>query len=152
MITPVSPSRPAPPWPLRILYADDLLELRRMMRHMLILDGHLVETAEDGEEALLLVSRAVSLFDLIITDHHMPRANGLQFVRQLRTLPYAGKVVVFSSELSEKVNEEYRLLGVDLILAKPIFPSIFRARLRELFGPADAAAVTTPRPGASDLA
>lgn len=120
-------------WPLRILYADDMFELRRMMRHMLILDGHLVETAEDGDEAFLLVSRAVDLFDLIITDHHMPRANGLQFVRQLRTLPFSGRVVVFSSELSEQVNDQYRQLGVDLILPKPIFPSLFRARLRELF-------------------
>ncbi len=120
-----------------------------MMRHMLILDGHLVETAEDGEEAFVLVSRAVDLFDLIITDHHMPRANGLQFVRQLRTLPFAGKVVVFSSELSELVNDQYRQLGVDLILAKPIFPSIFRAHLRDLFGKSGAPANTSPAPAAS---
>jgi len=129
-------SNPRPPasWPLNILYADDMPELRRLMRHMLALDGHTMEGVADGQAALARVTEAFASFNLIITDHHMPGVDGLELVWHVRKLPFAGKVVVFSSELSPEVNDRYRQLGVDLILAKPIFPSVFRQELRQLFG------------------
>ena len=55
----------------------------------------------------------------------MPRMNGLELVRNVRKTAFAGRIIVFSSELSEDVNEQYRALGVDLILPKPIFPATF---------------------------
>ncbi len=119
--------------PLRILYADDLRQLREFMTVMLGREGHLVETVEDGAEALDLLDRAPDAFDLLITDHHMPRLNGLELVRAVRRLPFAGKIIVFSSELDEMVHERYRRLHVDLILPKPIFPVTFRQMLNELY-------------------
>lgn len=123
---------PAVP-PLRILYADDVLQLREFMTIMLKREGHLVETVEDGSQALEWIERAPAAFDLLITDHHMPRLNGLELVRAVRHLPFAGKIIVFSSELSELVHERYRRLNVDLILPKPIFPVTFRQLLKELY-------------------
>lgn len=119
--------------PLRILYADDVLELRKFMTAMLTREGHLVETVADGAEALEWIERAPNAFDLLITDHHMPRLNGLELVRAVRHLPFAGKIIVFSSELSELVHERYRRLNVDLILPKPIFPVTFRQLLNQLY-------------------
>lgn len=119
--------------PLRILYAEDLLQLREFMTIMLGKEGHQVDTSPDGAAALELLGRDVGLFDLLITDHHMPRLNGLELVREVRKLPFAGKIVVFSSELSETVHKQYERLGVDLILPKPIFPKTFRELLRKLF-------------------
>lgn len=119
--------------PLRILYADDVLELRKFITAMLTREGHLVETVADGAEALEWIERAPNAFDLLITDHHMPRLNGLELVRAVRHLPFAGKIIVFSSELSELVHERYRRLNVDLILPKPIFPVTFRQLLNQLY-------------------
>ena len=119
--------------PLHILYAEDLKELRNFMGLMLGREGHTVETADDGTAALERLGSDLNTFDLLITDHHMPRLNGLELVRCVRRMPFAGRIIVFSSELSEEVNEQYRKLGVDLILPKPIFPVTFRAMLRELF-------------------
>lgn len=124
---------PAAIRPLRILYADDVRQLREFMTVMLTREGHLVETVVDGAAALDWIERAPAAFDLLITDHHMPRLNGLELVRAVRHLPYAGKIIVFSSELSEMVHERYRRLNVDLILPKPIFPVTFRQMLKELY-------------------
>lgn len=110
--------------PLNILYADDLRQLREFMGIMLGREGHQVQTADDGAAALEQLSPACNAFDLLITDHHMPRLNGLDLVRAVRNLPFAGKIIVFSSELSELVHDQYRALGVDLILPKPISPSL----------------------------
>jgi two-component system, chemotaxis family, chemotaxis protein CheY len=117
---------------LRILYADDLRELRDVARISFSRDGHGIECVEDGLTALRRV-QADPGFDLVITDHHMPNLNGLELVTALRELPFAGKIMVFSSELSNEVAEQYRRLKVDRILYKPVFPSELRNALRELF-------------------
>lgn len=119
--------------PLHILYAEDLKQLRDFMGIMLGREGHTVETADDGSIALERLASDLKAFDLLITDHHMPRMNGLELVRHVRATSFAGRIVVFSSELSEDVHDQYRQLGVDLILPKPIFPVTFRELLRDLY-------------------
>ena len=117
---------------LRILYADDLPELRDLARVSFAREGHDIECFADGALALdrIMVDPE---FDLIITDHHMPNLNGLEFVTQLRELAYPGKIMVFSSELSETIARQYRKLQVDRILYKPVFPSLLRQSLIDLF-------------------
>ncbi len=115
-----------------ILYADDMRELWCLLEVTLSRDGHTVETVADGREALERITAAPGAFDLLITDHHMPFMNGLELVRRLRSLPFTGKIVVFSSELDLAISEAYRRLRVDCILPKPIFPNTLRAVLTAL--------------------
>ena len=132
---PAAPSA-APPTAaraLRILYADDMPELRNLMTAVLSRDGHQIETAANGAEALERLKNSADHFDLLITDHHMPVANGLELVRQTRDLNFPGKIVVFSSEISEEVHDRYRHYGVDVILKKPVYPVSFRAVLDQMF-------------------
>lgn len=112
---------------LRVLYADDMKELRQLMEIMLGRDGHRVETVADGNHALALVRQNPTAYDVVITDHHMPTISGLDLVAGLRELNFGGKIVVFSSELSAAVDEGYRRHRVDHMLPKPIFPSDLRA-------------------------
>jgi CheY-like chemotaxis protein len=137
--TPNSPTLPSPVSVsarpkrfLRILYADDLAELREVARLSLSRDGHGIECLPDGSQALARVM-ADPAFDLVITDHHMPCMNGLDLVKGLREIGFQGKIMVFSSELSLEVAKEYRRLEVDRILYKPVFPSTLRQTLGELF-------------------
>jgi CheY-like chemotaxis protein len=118
--------------PLRILYADDMRELRCLLEVTLRRDGHTVATAADGREALEQITAAPDAFNLLITDHHMPCLNGLELVGRLRTLCFTGRIIVFSSELDDEVREAYRRLQVDYILPKPIFPQTLRALLATL--------------------
>lgn len=117
---------------LRILYVDDMRELCDVARIVLAHEGHTVECVVDGYFALQRIIADPSSIDLIITDHHMPCMNGLELVTRLRTLPYHGKIVVFSSELRTEVDDAYRKLNVDKIFPKPIFPTELREMLEHL--------------------
>lgn len=116
----------------RILYAEDVRELRDVARLALTRDGHSLECEVDGQLALKRITADPSAFDLILTDHHMPNMNGLQLVQHLREMKYPGKILVFSSELKPQIAEAYVALGVDRVLPKPIFPSELRRILNEL--------------------
>jgi CheY-like chemotaxis protein len=133
MTTPAPTSEAANPArkQYRVLYADDMQQLRELIGIVLSRDGHTVESAADGRLGLEKIATNPNAFDVVITDHHMPNCNGLQLVEGIRALPvpYQGKIIVFSSELSESVDLAYRRLKVDHILPKPIFP----AQLRQLF-------------------
>lgn len=118
-----------------MLYADDLPEMRELLRVLLAREGHVVTTVEDGEFAWERLTADPAAFDLLVTDHHMPRLNGLELVERVRGSAFRGKVVVFSSELSPAVHAAYRAHAVDAILAKPIFPGTLRDLLRQLFQP-----------------
>jgi DNA-binding response OmpR family regulator len=64
-------------------------------------------------------------FDLLITDFRMPRLDGLGLVKQSRLAGYRGKVIIFSSALSDGDRERFGNLSVDAMIEKP-------SRLEEL--------------------
>jgi two-component system, chemotaxis family, chemotaxis protein CheY len=136
---PIPAAAPTAKRSLRILYADDLHELRDVARISFGRDGHQIECVSDGAIALERI-QADPAFDLLITDHHMPNMNGLELVTHLREQNFAGKIMVFSSELSESIARQYRAQKVDRTLYKPVFPSVLRQSLNELFPPATPAA------------
>ena len=123
---------PSPKKTFRILYAEDMRELRDLAVITLGRDGHTVECVKDGQAALGRITASPEAFDLLITDHHMPNMNGLELIQQVRTLPYKGKIIIFCSELSQDVNQSYCDLKVDEILYKPILPSELRSVLARL--------------------
>jgi two-component system chemotaxis response regulator CheY len=132
MDPPAPSSRPPQGRPARVLYAEDLRDLRELMQIILQHAGYEIETVVDGEEALRRLREPHADFDLLITDHHMPVMDGLELVRQLPAVPFRGKVMVFSSEIDPAVHREYHQLGVQLILPKPIRPDTLRRMLAQL--------------------
>jgi two-component system, chemotaxis family, chemotaxis protein CheY len=129
----LAPAQSTPHRTVRILYAEDVRELRELARIVFTRDGHTADCVCDGTEALDRLQRDLDAFDLLVTDHHMPRMNGLNLVLALRQLPFKGKIMVFSSELNPAVAAEYRRAGVDRILFKPVYPSFLRQAIAELF-------------------
>ena len=61
----------------RILIAEDEEALRAMCARALTTDGHHVETAGDGSEALEVLIRERGRFDLLLTDVRMPIMDGI---------------------------------------------------------------------------
>jgi DNA-binding response OmpR family regulator len=111
---------------LRILGVDDEPIIGESMAYVLEAPHRKVVIAKDGQEALALAAK--EKFDVVITDHRMPRSGGLELVRKLRERKYTGKIVILSAHLSSENIGTYEELAVDEIVGKP-FDS---TELREL--------------------
>lgn len=104
---------------LNILAVEDETAVAQLLALVLGGPNCKVATAGDGKIALAKIAAAERPFDLVITDHRMPRVSGLELVRQLRANNFGGKVVVLSAHLAEDNIKAYQELGVDMMISKP---------------------------------
>jgi CheY-like chemotaxis protein len=111
---------------LRILGVDDEPIIGESIAYTLEAPHRTIVIAKDGQEALALVGK--QKFDVVITDHRMPRSGGLELVRKLRKRKYRGKIVVLSAHLSPENIGTYEELEVDEVVSKPLDS----AELREI--------------------
>lgn len=96
--------------PLLILVAEDDPGTRLSIEHYLELSGYSVVAAENGKEALELVSSYQP--HLIVTDVVMPQMDGYEFVRRVRQQPpFRLLPVIF---LTARSTTEERILGYQL--------------------------------------
>jgi YesN/AraC family two-component response regulator len=103
---------------LRILGVDDEPLIGESIAFVLEAPNRKIVVAKDGKEALALTAK--EKFDVVITDHRMPRFGGLELVRKLRKRKYTGKIVVLSGYLSPENIGAYEELGVDEVVGKPL--------------------------------
>ena len=115
----------------RVLYVDDMRELREVARLALSKAGHKVDSAPDGVDAFEMVTADPAAYDIVISDHHMTGMNGLELVMKLREINYPGMIAIVSSEMGLEVAEDYRQLGVTRLLYKPVELSDLRALVLE---------------------
>ena len=104
---------------LKILVVEDEKALAHIIAMMLGGPAAKVTTARNGWEALIKIGLATTPFDVVITDHRMPRVTGLELVRQLRTKNFGGKILVLSAHLTDKEISAYEELNVDMMMTKP---------------------------------
>src|SRR4029077_20313795 len=104
---------------LRILTVEDEPAVTHMLALILGGPGAKITNACDGWMALMKIGAAAEPFDVLITDHRMPRMNGLDLVRRLRVRKFAGKIIVLSAYLTKENIQAYEELQVDMMFAKP---------------------------------
>ncbi len=61
----------------RVLIADDEASMRALVARAIAMDGHDTVTAQDGAEALEILTREAGTFDLLLTDIQMPIMDGI---------------------------------------------------------------------------
>ena len=115
---------------LRILEVDDEPIIGESIALALEAPNREVVVAKDGKEALVLAAK--QKFDVVITDHRMPRAGGLELVRKLRERNYAGKIIVLSGHLSAENIGPYEELDVDEVVGKPLHSEELRNLIEDL--------------------
>ena len=115
---------------LRILGVDDEPLVGASIAYVLEAPNRKIVVARDGREALALATK--EKFDIVITDHRMPRSGGLELVRKLRERNYGGKIVVLSAHLSPENIGIYEELAVDEVIGKPFDSKELRELIADL--------------------
>lgn len=114
-----------------ILIVEDDAVTRSIAGALLAKNGFRVSEAEDGVAALAMIDAERDL-SLVVLDLAMPRMNGQEVLRQLRssvatsTLP----VVVLTGSVNEHMEVEMMDAGADDYVRKPLDPELFVSRIK----------------------
>ena len=122
----------------RILVVEDSFSMRAFVRSALesgdpAIEGVEVVEASSGFDALRLLPRGP--YDLVISDINMPDINGLELVRFIRKSDQHKntRVLLISTQSSQRDRERGLSLGADAYLTKPFSPESLREEaLRQL--------------------
>jgi two-component system chemotaxis response regulator CheY len=118
--------------PARVLIVDDSSVMRKIVGRSLRqagLEALEVLEASNGSEALSSVR--VNSFDLILSDINMPMMDGLEFVRQLRSIEAAKEipVIMITTEAGEGHVVQALSLGASGYIRKPFTPDQIKERV-----------------------
>ena len=119
----------------RILVVEDDVVIRQLNTRVLIRSGYRVDAAEDGTagwEALHGNS-----FDLLITDHDMPRLSGLELVKKVRSARMTLPVILATGTLPKEDLERHPWLQVAATLLKPFSPHQLLKTVQEVLRASD---------------
>ncbi|WP_163694851.1 response regulator transcription factor [Mycolicibacterium sarraceniae] len=115
---------------MRILVVDDDRAVRESLRRSLSFNGYSVDLAQDGVEALEAIANERP--DAVVLDVMMPRLDGLEVCRQLRSTGDDMPILVLTAR--DSVSERVAGLdaGADDYLPKPFALEELLARMRAL--------------------
>lgn len=112
------------PAPVRILIADDDEEDRHLIKEALEESRLLnpIEFANDGEELMKRLHSADDLPGLILLDLNMPKKDGREALREIKSDPRLKRLPVIILTTSKAEEDIYRTydLGVNSFITKPV--------------------------------
>jgi len=103
---------------LNVLYVEDEKESREQISDIFSLFFKSLDTAFDGEDALEKYS--MKDYDVIITDINMPRMNGIELTKRIKTFNPSQNIVIISAHNDSEYLLQAIDLGVDNFIIKPV--------------------------------
>jgi DNA-binding response OmpR family regulator len=115
---------------MRVLVVEDDEPLALFLQKGLAAQGHSVDLAGDGDEAIRILDQ--SGYDVVVLDLNLPTTDGLEVLKHIRSKGDGLRVLALSSrrQLEDRVGTLD--LGADDYLAKPFAFSELSARMRAL--------------------
>jgi signal transduction histidine kinase/CheY-like chemotaxis protein/HPt (histidine-containing phosphotransfer) domain-containing protein len=151
---------PAPaPWHGRVLVVDDDATNRWLTQRQFELMGFAVDVAENGEAALAVLLASVDAaasgapgYDLLVTDCHMPRMDGVALTQAVRASPHAAlralPVIGLTADATETQRERCRAAGMTDMAIKPLMAGHLRALVARVL-PRGGVGGAAPQPAAA---
>ena len=126
----------------KLLIVDDEFRIRELIKKYAIYEGHEVDEAEDGQQAVLKCRN--NAYDLIIMDIMMPVMDGFEAVAQIRRFS-STPIIMLSAR-----GEEYDRLtgfesGVDDYVVKPFSPKELMMRVSAVLRRSGTAEASDPK-------
>ena len=105
-----------------MLVVDDSVTIRQMVKVCLSASGFVVLEANDGQDGLTKVQ--AQKVDLVITDLHMPRMDGIELVKKIRALPQYKytPILILTTEALPARKQEGQQAGATGWFVKPFEP------------------------------
>jgi CheY-like chemotaxis protein len=108
--------------PLRVLVVDDDPVMREVLFALLSLEGHEIQMASSGDEAVTVLTDADDPPDVVLTDLHMPGLEGRELAERLLEVRPA-KTLLIGMSGSRPTN--FEIDAFDAFLHKPFQTSAF---------------------------
>ena len=122
--------------PRRILVVDDEPFVCDAVKMMLEFDGHTVETAGNGKEALAAFQKAK--YEVIITDWKMPGMTGDELANEIKAESPQQPVVMITAHAEMLQTMKVSMKAIDAVVPKPFMLEDLRkaiAKVTEESGP-----------------
>jgi two-component system, sensor histidine kinase and response regulator len=126
----------------RILLVEDNEINQQIAVELLEGAGATVEVADNGREAVAILSATPNRFNVVLMDLQMPEMDGYQATARLRSDPRFSALPIIAMTAHATVDERQRCLaaGMNDHVAKPIDPARLFETVRRYYSPADVAA------------
>jgi two-component system cell cycle sensor histidine kinase/response regulator CckA len=119
-----------------ILLVEDEDGVRRLLKHVLSMQGYEVIEAAGGPEAIAIYQQLQRPVDLLLTDVVMPRMSGRELAERMLILQPGLKIIFMSGYTDEALTGAGNLAAV--FLPKPLRPDVLARRVREVLDGAKA--------------
>ena len=120
---PPRPLADTPDWlpRTRVLLVEDMAANQMIIATVLRREGHMVDVAGSGLDALERIGR--NAYDIVLLDIFMPGIDGLETARRIRAMPSVPKtlpLVALTANISEEDQAGYLAAGMDDLVPKPV--------------------------------
>ena len=115
---------------MKILLVEDSLQLNKALSTVLKRNSYVVDSAFDGEEALLFLKQCT--YDAIILDIMLPKVNGLEVLKAARAQKLETPIIMLTAKSTTEDKIHGLDMGADDYLPKPFSVDELLARIRAL--------------------
>ncbi len=113
----------------KILIVEDEKSMREVLKILLEEEAHEVTTASDGLEGLLSLDK--DIFDLVITDIKMPKADGFKILKKVKEISPDTVVMMITAFSNTETAIEAMKLGAYDYISKPFNINELRLKVRK---------------------
>ena len=115
---------------MKLLLVEDSAQLNKALSTVLKRNSFIVDSAFDGEEALLFLDQYT--YDVIILDIMLPKVNGLEVLKTARSKHIETPIIMLTAKSTTEDKIQGLDMGADDYLPKPFAVDELLARIRAL--------------------